>query len=450
MTTAPQQPLRVPPHSNQAEQAVLGSMLLSPEAIERVEHLLRPEEFYKLRHQILFRTMLELADKGEAVDLVTLEAALASKGQLEEVGGMNYLQELFSVIPTTANVEQYARIVRHKSLLRRLIEVSANISSSCYEEIDDLETLLDRTEAEIFQVTQSRVSRPYFSMKEVITEAYEVVGQLVDRREAVTGIGSGIKDLDDITAGFQPSDLIILAARPSMGKTALCLSWAVNMGVYGARKPVLMFSLEMSRTQLAFRLLAMESRIDMQQLRRGMLREEHWSNLTTACGILSEAPIYIDDSPQISLREMRSKARRLKAEHDLGIIVVDYLQLMEVRDKKVESRQLEISQISRGLKALARELNIPVIALSQLSRKVEDRNEKRPMLSDLRESGAIEQDADLVMFIYREDRYKENTEEKGIAEIIVAKQRNGPLGTVRCHFNEKIGKFSDLARAGDF
>jgi replicative DNA helicase len=446
MSTVPVGPaLRVPPHHNQSEQAVLGSMMLAGQALARAEELLIPEDFYKLRHQIIFRSLIELSDRDEAVDLVTLEAALAARGQLEEVGGMAYLQELFNIIPTAANVEHYARIVKHKAMLRRLIEASNSISIACFDETEDLEAVLDRAESSIFHVTQSRGLRPYHALRDVVSETYQIVERLYDQKAAITGVPSGLQDLDNVTAGFQNSDLVILAARPSVGKTALCLTWAVHAACY-EKQPVLVFSLEMSRVQLAMRMLAMESRIDMQALRTGRFRQEHWSSLTMACGILSEAPLFIDDSPQLSLREMRSKARRLKSEVDLKMIVLDYLQLMEIKDRKIESRQLEISSISRGLKALARELNIPVIALSQLSRKVEDRTDKRPVLSDLRESGAIEQDADVVMFIYREDRYKQDAEEKGVAEIIVAKQRNGPLGMVKCHFNDRWGKFTDLAR----
>jgi len=425
-------------------------MLVSSAAAEKVEELLDKADFYKVRHQVLYQTMLELIRRGEPVDLVTLEAALASKNSLDEVGGMTYLVELFNIVPTAANIEHYARVVKHKAQLRRLIDASNEITGACHEEQDDLDAILDRAEKVMFNVTQSRIARPYYPLKEVVNETYKTIELLFDRKAAITGVPSGLRDLDKITTGFHPSDLIILAARPSMGKTALALSFAVNIAVYDPKVPVLMFSLEMSRTQLAMRTIAMEAQIDMQLLRSGQFREEQWSSLTMACGMLSEAPIYIDDSPQISLREMRSKARRLKSEADLGLIIVDYLQLMEISDKKVESRQLEISQISRGLKQLARELSVPVIALSQLSRKVEDRTDRRPVLSDLRESGAIEQDADLVLFIFREERYKPDAEElKGRAEVIVAKQRNGPLDTAKVFFSAKYGKFGDLARESD-
>jgi len=455
MTTLPatrdSAPVRVPPHSDRSERAILGSMLASPSTIARAEELLAPEDFYKLRHQIIFSTIRELADRGEPADLVTLEAALSSKGQLEEVGGMIYLQELFDVIPTAANLEHYAKIVKNKALMRRLIEVSQGIAASAFEEEDEIDLIADRAESEIFKVTQSLATRPYHPMKEVVSETYSIIEKLYDQKAAITGCSSGLKDLDDLTTGFQKSDLIILAARPSVGKTALCLTFAVQIGCYDKR-PVLMFSLEMGRTQLAMRMLAMESRVNMQNLRRGFFRESDWSSLTMACGILSEAPIYIDDSPNVSLREMRSKARRVAADHggELGIIIVDYLQLMEIKDRKVESRQMEISSLSRGLKQLARELNVPVLALSQLSRKLEERTDKRPLLSDLRESGAIEQDADVVLFIHREERYKQDTEEKGIAEIIIAKQRNGPLGTAKCQFSAEYGKFRDLSQGGGY
>ena len=444
---------RVPPHSDRSERAILGSMLVSPTTVARAEELLVPEDFYKLRHQIIFTTIKELADRGEPADLVTLEAALAQKQQLEEVGGILYLQELFDVVPTAANLDHYAKIVKNKALMRRLIEVSQSISASAYDEEDEIDLIADRAEAEIFKVTQSLATRPYHTMKEVVSETYAIIERLYDQKAAITGTPSGLTDLDKVTAGFQKSDLIILAARPSVGKTALCLTWALNIGCY-EKRPVLLFSLEMGRTQLAMRMLAMESRVDMQKLRTGFFRESDWSGLTMACGILSEAPIYIDDSPNVSLREMRSKARRVASENggNIGIIIVDYLQLMEIKDKKVESRQLEISALSRGLKQLARELNVPVLALSQLSRKLEERTDKRPILSDLRESGAIEQDADVVMFIHREERYKTDVpdEEKGIAEIIIAKQRNGPLENVKVHFRVTQGRFVDLeTRYGD-
>lgn len=443
---------RIPPHSDRSERAILGSMLVSPATIARAEELLSADDFYKLRHQIIFTTIRELADKGEPADLITLEAALSGKNQLEEVGGVSYMTELFDVIPTAANLDHYAKIVKNKALLRRLIEVSSGISAAAFEEEEDIDLIADRAESEIFKVTQSLATRPYHHMKEVVSETYSIIEKLYDQKTAITGIRSGLDDLDKVTAGFQKSDLIILAARPSVGKTALCLTFAVNIGCY-EKRPVLLFSLEMGRTQLAMRMLAMESRVDMGKLRTGFFKESDWSGLTMACGVLSEAPIYIDDSPQVSLREMRSKARRVAAEHEggLGMIIVDYLQLMEIKDKKVESRQQEVSALSRGLKQLARELNVPVMALSQLSRKLEDRTDKRPMLSDLRESGAIEQDADIVLFIHREERYKTDISDdmKGVAEIIVAKQRNGPLADVRVQFAAQHGRFQNLSQRFD-
>ena len=449
MTTVPvdRHGPRVPPHSDRSERAILGSMLVSPTSIARAEELLTPEDFYKLRHQIIFTTIKELADKGEPADLITLEASLSVKNQLEEVGGVGYLTELFDVIPTAANLDHYAKIVKNKALLRRLIEVSMTISSEAYEEEDEIDAIADRAESEIFKVTQSLATRPYHHIKEVVSETYAIIEKLYDQKANITGVSSGLKDLDKVLAGFQKSDLIILAARPSVGKTALCLTFAVNIACYEDRRPVLMFSLEMGRTQLAMRMLSMVSRVDMSKLRTGFFRESDWSGLTMACGVLSESPLYIDDSPNVSLREMRSKARRVAAENGgLGMIIVDYLQLMEITDKKVESRQQEVSALSRGLKQLARELNVPVLALSQLSRKLEDRTDKRPMLSDLRESGAIEQDADVVLFIHREERYKTDIadEERGVAEIIVAKQRNGPLDNVKVQFKAEHGLFRDL------
>jgi len=436
---------KVPPHDVEAEQAVLGSMLLSEEAIVKAGEILEGADFYRLRHQLIFETIMALNDSGEPADTVTLVASLRSAGKLDDIGGSDYLEDLYNIIPTPGNVEHYANIVRQKSLLRQLIGASHRIQGACYEGNEDIEALLDEAEKTIFGLTQSRQTKPYHHMKDVMSETFPLIEQLYNRKESITGIPSGLKDLDRITTGFQKSDLVILAARPSMGKTALSLGFLLYAALVH-RVPVLFFSLEMSRTQLAMRMLSMESKIDGQSLRRGFFKEDQWGILTSSASVLSQAPIYIDDTPGLTIRAMRSKARRLTAEAEIGLVAVDYLQLMEAPGSQ-ESRQNEISTISRSLKGLARELRVPVLALSQLSRKVEERTDKRPILSDLRESGAIEQDADLVMFIYREDRYKTRPGEEPTneAEIIVAKQRNGPLGTVSCTFLDKYSRFVDRA-----
>ncbi|MEN3202443.1 MAG: replicative DNA helicase [Atribacterota bacterium] len=435
---------RIPPHSVEAEQATLGSMLLDREALLRALEILRPEDFYYEAHRVIFESMIELFDEDKVCDLVTLAEKLRQKGKLESIGGMEYLAQIVNVVPTAANVEYYARIVEEKSLVRSLIQVCTRIIRESYEAKLEANELLDEAQNLILQLSQKRIRSDFVSLKEVVNQAFDRITELYHRDEHVTGIPSGFVDLDVLTAGFQPSDFVVVAARPGMGKTSFCLNIAQYVGVE-KKIPVAIFSLEMSKDQIAQRMLCSEARIDAGRVRKGFLTEKDWPQLAQAAGRLAEAPIFIDDTPSISVLELRAKARRLKAEKNLGLVIIDYLQLMKGYGRS-ENRQQEISEISRSLKAMARELNIPVIAVSQLSRAVEQRSPKRPQLSDLRESGAIEQDADLVILIYREDYYNPNTPKKNIAEVIVAKQRNGPVGTVELLFQKDFARFENLAR----
>lgn len=434
---------RVPPQNLEAEQAVLGAILLEAEALITSMERLRAEDFYSVSHQRIFEVMVSLGEDGEPIDLVTLTARLQDLGQLDEVGGVSYLAKLAGAVPTAANVEYYAQIVEEKSMLRRLIRTATQIVSSGYTTEDDVGVLLSDAERRIMELSHNRSSSGFISIRDVLMDVFERVEFLYNHRGGVTGIPSGFTDLDKMTSGFQRNDLIILAARPSVGKTAFALNVAQNVAVR-ASETVAIFSLEMSAAQLVQRMICAESNVDATRMRTGDLKGDDWEKLSMAIGSLSEAQIYIDDTPGITVADIRAKCRRLKKEKNLGMILIDYLQLIQGRGKAGENRQQEVSEISRTLKMIARELEVPVIALSQLSRGVEQRQDKRPMMSDLRESGSIEQDADIVAFLYRDDYYDKETEKKNIIEIIIAKQRNGPVGTVELVFLKQFNKFVNL------
>ncbi|QQE74434.1 replicative DNA helicase [Brevibacillus composti] len=433
---------RVPPQNNEAEQSVLGAVFLSKEALITAIEILRPEDFYKTAHQRIFKTMQDLYDKGEPVDLVTVTAELQDHKLLDEVGGVPYLTEIASSVPTAANIEYYAKIVEEKSLLRRLILTATKIANDGYSREDEVGEIIADAEKYILEIAQNRNSGGFTPIRDVLLETYERIEFLSQRRGDVTGIPSGYPDLDKMTAGFQRSDLIILAARPSVGKTAFALNVAQNVAAR-AGETVAIFSLEMAASQLVQRMICAEGNLDASRMRSGWLEEDDWQKLTMAIGTLAKAPIYIDDTPGVTVQDIRAKCRRLQAERGLGMILIDYLQLIHGRGKG-DNRQQEVSEISRTLKGIARELNVPVIALSQLSRSVEQRQDKRPMMSDIRESGSIEQDADIVAFLYRDDYYDKETENKNVIEIIIAKQRNGPTGTVELAFLKEYNKFVSL------
>jgi replicative DNA helicase len=444
--------LKVPPQNLEAEQSVLGGILLENEAISKVLETLLPDDFYRESHRKIFNSMIELFEKNEPIDLITLTNQLKSMGHLDGVGGSAYLSSLVDSIPTAANITYYARIVKEKSVLRRLITTATEIVTRGYGDEDDVWDLLDEAEKSIFQIGESQIRPSFFKMKSILQESFKTIEKLYESKEIVTGVPSGFNDIDKLTSGFQASDLIIIAGRPSMGKTAFCLNIAQHVSVE-KNIPVAFFSLEMSKEQLVMRMLCSEAQVDAHRVRGGFLGETDWPKLTRAAGTLSEAPIFIDDTPALSVLEMRAKSRRIMAEHKLGLVIVDYLQLMRGRGLSTrgraasESREQEISDISRSLKALAKELQIPVIALSQLNRRVEERTNKRPQLADLRESGAIEQDADLIGFIYRDEVYNKGDDNpnKGIAEVIIGKQRNGPVGDVKLAFIDKYASFQNLA-----
>jgi len=443
---------RLPPQNLEAEQCVLGSILLQQGVLVKAVELLTPDDFYRESHKNIFSSMLALFDKNEPQDLITVTNHLKNLGKLDEVGGPAYLATLTDVVPLASNIAYYAKIVREKSILRRLIQTSTEIASRCYEEQDDINSLLDETEQTIFEISRSKSNQAFQPMKTIINSTFKAVENLFERKELVTGVSSGYDEFDKKTAGLQPSDLIILAARPSMGKTALAMNIAQHAAIE-SKVPVAIFSLEMSSEQLGMRMLCSVSRVDSHRLRTGFLKDQDWPKLTRAAGILQESNIFIDDTPSISVLEMRAKARRLKTEHNVGLVVVDYLQLMRGRSS-TERREQEISEISRSLKAMAKELHLPVLALSQLNRSLENRPNKRPQLSDLRESGAIEQDADVICFIYRDEVYNksEDNPKRGIAEVIIGKQRNGPTGTIELAFLNEITTFESLAHpeyAGD-
>jgi replicative DNA helicase len=436
---------RIPPQNLEAEQAILGAVLLQGEALITAMERVKSDDFYSAAHQRIFEAMVELGESGQPIDLVTLTAYLQDHQMLEEAGGITYLAKLANSVPTAANVEYYAQIVEEKSMLRRLIRTATNIVSSGYAAEDDVGALLGEAEQKILEISNRRSSSGFISIRDVLMEVFERVEMLYSNKGGSSGIPSGFSDLDKMTSGFQRSDLIIVAARPSVGKTAFALNIAQNVGVR-AKETVAIFSLEMSAAQLVQRMICAESNVDAGRMRTGYLEGDDWEKLTMAIGSLSEAEIYIDDTPGITVADIRAKCRRLKKERGLGMILIDYLQLIQGRGKAGENRQQEVSEISRTLKQIARELEVPVIALSQLSRGVEQRQDKRPMMSDLRESGSIEQDADIVAFLYRDDYYDKESEKKNIIEIIIAKQRNGPVGTVELAFLKQFNKFVGLDR----
>ncbi|GBG56790.1 replicative DNA helicase [Sporomusaceae bacterium FL31] len=437
---------RIPPQNLEAEQAVLGGMLIEREAISKVAEFLRSEDFYREAHRLIFGAMQELFNKNEPVDLVTVTEYLRKSDKLENAGGIAYITSLANSVPTAANIIYHGKIVEEKSLLRQLINSATNIAGMGYEASEEVANILDKAEKMILEVSGRKIGGDFTPIKSIIFDAFGKIEQLYASKGGITGLASGFKDLDRLTSGLQASDLILVAARPSMGKTAFTLNIASNVAIR-EKQAVAFFSLEMSKEQLVQRMLCAEASIDSQRLRIGELEDRDWSKLISAADRLSSAPIFIDDTAGITVMEMRSKARRLKIEHDLKLIIIDYLQLMQGSGSKGgENRQQEISEISRSLKALAREINVPVIALSQLSRSVESRQVKKPMLSDLRESGSLEQDADIVAFLYREDYYNPDTENKNITEVIIAKHRNGPVDTVQLFFHKQFTKFSDLSR----
>ena len=436
---------RVMPHSLEAERSVLGSMLIDPEAVETAAEIIREEDFYARQNGILFQTMLEMQQKGIAIDPVTLQTRLREKNLPPELYADEMIRELIVTVPTSANIKSYATIVAEKSLLRSMIRANEEIAGSCYAESEEMDALLDKAEKRIFEISQRRTASNFVPIRQIVLNAMDKIEQASRIQGSVTGLSTGFTDLDNRTAGLQPADFILVAARPSMGKTALVLNIAEYMTMRENRC-VAIFSLEMSKEQLVNRLFAMQSHVEAQKIRTGDLSEAEWTEVIESAVNIGESRLIIDDTPAITVAELRSKCRKYKLEYGLEIIIIDYLQLMSGSGRSGDSRQQELSDISRALKALARELNVPVVALSQLSRAVESRPNHRPMLSDLRESGAIEQDADLVMFIYRDDYYNEDSDKKGIAEIIIAKQRNGPIGTVELSWQPQLTKFANLAR----
>jgi replicative DNA helicase len=434
---------KLPPQHLEAEQSVLGAILLENEALHAALEILSVDDLYRESHRKIFQAMLALSEAREAIDLITLTEQLRKQGTLEEVGGRSYLALLVNAVPTAANTRHHAKIVHEKALLRRLIEAVTEILTESYDDQREVDDLLDVAEQRIFQISEKKVRPGFVPIKEIVKGSFEMIERLYEKQERITGVPTGYRDLDDLTSGLHPGDLIVVAGRPSMGKTALCLNVAEHVGIE-KREPVAIFSLEMAKEQLGVRMLCSQARVDSHKLRSGFLGESDWPKLTTAAGRLSEAPIFIDDSPAISIHEMRAKARRLQKEHGLSLLIVDYLQLMRGRGA-AENRQQEISEISRSLKALAKELRVPVVALSQLSRAVETRGgKKEPILADLRESGAIEQDADVIIFIYREEVYNKTPENRGKAEILVRKQRNGPTGDVTLSFLERYTRFENF------
>mgnify|MGYP000388031826 FL=1 len=439
---------KVPPHDEDAEQAVLGSMLTDNDAVMAAVEVLKEDAFYREDNKIIYQAILNLYSKSEPIDIITLKDELESMGKFEQVGGFEYLASLPDKVPTTANVQKYIKIVEEKSVLRNLIKTANEIIELGYNPTEDVEDIMDGAEKKIFDIMQSKNTKSYTPIKDVLVESFTNLEKLYNQKQHVTGVPTQFYDLDDKTAGLHGSELILVAARPAMGKTAFALNIATNAALR-ANVPVAIFSLEKSKDQLVNRMLCSEAMVDSNKVRTGKLDEEDWTKLAEAIGPLSEAGVYIDDTPGISVMEIRTKCRKLKMEKNIGLVVIDYLQLISGSNKRNGSREQEISEISRSLKVLAKELNVPVIALSQLSRAVEQRDDHRPMLSDLRESGAIEQDADIVMFLYRDDYYNKESAEKDIAEVIIAKQRGGSTGTVKLYWMGNYTKFVNIERRFD-
>lgn len=436
---------RILPHSMEAEQSVIASMIMDAEAIVAASEIILSEDFYNKQYGVLFDAMVELNDEGKPVDMVTLQDRLKEKDVPPEVSRLEFIRDLITALPTSANVKHYANIVAEKATLRRLIRLNEEIANTCYVGKNSLEDILSDTEKRVFDLVQRRNAGEFVPIRQIVMDAMDTIERASHNKGNVTGVATGFLDLDYKTAGMQPSDLILVAARPSMGKTAFVLNVAQYVA-FKQDKTVAIFSLEMSKEQLVNRLFSMESKVDSQHLRTGNLSDVEWEKLIESAGVIGKSNLIIDDTPGISISELRSKCRKYKLEHNLEMVIIDYLQLMSGSGRSTDSRQQEISDISRSLKALARELRVPVIALSQLSRAVEQRPDHRPMLSDLRESGAIEQDADVVMFIYRDDYYNKDSDRKGIAEIIIAKQRNGPIGTVELVWLPDYTKFANLQK----
>ena len=437
---------RVLPHNIEAERSVIGSMIMDKDAITSASELLIGEDFYQNQYGILYDAMLELYNEGKPVDLVTLQDKVKEKDIPEELCSIEFIRELVTAVPTSANVKYYANIVKEKALLRRLIKITEGIANDCYLNKDKTEAILESAEKQVFDIVQNRSTGDFVSIKDIVIQSLESIESAAKNKGSVTGVPTGFYDLDYKTAGLQPSDLIIVAARPSMGKTAFVLNIAEYVAVKQKISTVI-FSLEMSKDQLVKRIISMNSKVDSQAIRTGDLQDEDWMKIVESAKDIGDSSLVIDDTPGITVQELRSKCRKLKLERNLGLIIIDYLQLMSGGSRKAESKQQEVAEISRSLKSLAREVNAPVIALSQLSRAVEQRPDKRPMMSDLRESGAIEQDADVVMFIYRDDYYNKESNDAGVSEIIIGKQRNGPTGTVKLRWLSEYTKFANLDRS---
>ena len=436
---------KIPPHDIEAEQAVLGSMLTDKDAVVDAVEILKPDDFYRQDNKIIYEAILNLYNRAEPIDIITVKSELVSIGKFENVGGLEYLAILPDKVPTTANVDKYINIVEEKAILRNLIKTANELITLGYAETEEVDAIMDQAEKRIFEIAQNKNQKGFSVLKDVLVESFAEIEKLYNQKEPITGIPTGFADLDYKTAGLHNSDLILIAARPAMGKSAFALNIATNAAMQ-AKVPVALFNLEMSKSQLVNRILCSEAMVDSNKIRTGKIEEDDWVKLASALGPLSEAPIYIDDTPGITVTEIRAKCRKLKLEKNIGLVVIDYLQLIQASGRKNSSREQEISEISRSLKILAKELDIPVVALSQLSRAAEARQDHRPMLSDLRESGAIEQDADIVMFLYRDDYYNPDSEKKNIAEVILAKHRAGSTGTIELLWLGNYTKFVNIEK----